>query len=71
MSSSKERDIRVSDEQLVLLIESVEMLRVYQQGFTDAEGRLKLKDVERLESRLRRKLTVRGSGAVGNYAEKL
>lgn len=71
MSNINYREIQLSEEQLLLTVEALEMLRVYQQGFSDAEGQLKLQEVKRLEDRMRRKLTLKGSGATGRYAAKL
>lgn len=65
------REIIVSDEHLALIVEALGILRLYQQGFADADGRLKLEEVKRLENRMRDRQVRRGRGNVGNYAEKL
>jgi hypothetical protein len=44
----------LDDDELALLKEGIEMLRLYQQGMFDYEGRLKLKEVARLQTRLLR-----------------
>lgn len=45
----------VDDEELDLLVEAVETLRLYQQGFTDVEGNSKLTRIRRLENHLRKR----------------
>jgi len=51
------RNLSIDDDELQLLVEAVEMLRLYQQGFREQEdGRVKLYWVRRLETRLKRRL---------------
>lgn len=44
----------IDGDELDLLREGLRMSRLYQQGITDREGRMKLKEVQRLEARLLR-----------------
>jgi hypothetical protein len=49
-------NLSVDDEELSLLVEAVQILRLYQQGFREQEdGRIKLYWVRRLEERLKRR----------------
>jgi hypothetical protein len=43
------------EQELDLLIEGAEILRLYQQGFSDENGRVRLYHVSRLEYRLKRR----------------
>lgn len=50
------RNLSVDDDEFGLLVEAVEILRLYQQGFREQEnGRVKLYWVRRLENRLKRR----------------
>ena len=54
---SRKRNLSIDDDELDLLVEAVEILRLYQQGFREQEdGRVKLYWIRRLEGRLKRRL---------------
>jgi hypothetical protein len=56
MDTGRKRNLTIDDDERGLLIEAVEMLRLYQQGFRENEdGRVKLYHVRKLEARLRRR----------------
>jgi hypothetical protein len=44
--------MRMDDDELDLLIEAAELLRLYSQGFTNVDGRAKVTCIKRLEARL-------------------
>lgn len=77
------RDVRLSDEQIGLIIEGLDFVRLDQRAILTADDdagpeprlikRALTKETEatRLQKRLARRLEIRGRGHTGNYAEKL
>jgi len=66
------RDVILSDEQLLLIGEGLEMLRLHENGNpNEGEREQKLAKVIRLEERLQQRLVRRRQGHAGNYAESL
>jgi ribosomal protein S15P/S13E len=72
MPRNPTRDVILSNEQIRLIVEGLEMLRFHENGNpNDGNRRMKLADITRLEQRLQRRLLRPGRGHTDNYAEKL
>lgn len=72
------RDVRLSDEQIEIVIVGLEWVRLDQKNLLNSDDPNLIKQAmlvedtaTRLQARLRRRLIIRGKGNVGNYAEKL
>lgn len=78
MPRNPTRDVILSDDQIKLIIEGLEYVRLAQRGLQGVDDPEILRQfverermAERLGSRLRRRLETRRRGSTGKYAEKL
>jgi hypothetical protein len=66
------REVLLSNAQIALIVEGLEILRLHENGNpNDYERAIKTSNCQRLQERLERKLVHFGSGNIGEYADKL